>query len=229
LKCRMLGNRAFKISKDCTICVLLLIISNVTYLECKLLRRPGLHISLLFLTSLSICQFHLLQILADYSSQIPAILLGSRAFLIGAGIFSKPKSTPSNPTTTAAFTSPPCISTSSSRDSSMDVGRPGPVVRAHRNMQPLTKQTTPVKVKKTVSVAVIFKKQPQKIKKQLATSHMPTENSRKTTHNSPDKKAQSLKSRSSSRTPQKAGWKVSRKRPGVHPLATEFKGPYTPK
>jgi hypothetical protein len=106
----------------------------------------------------------------------------------------------------------------------MDVARAAPVLRAHRSNEHLPQQSTPVKAKNAVSVAAIFKQQPQKTKKQPITSHMPIANPKKTVHYYSDNKAPSLKSRSSSRTPQKIRRKVSRKRPGVHPLAVEFKG-----
>jgi hypothetical protein len=104
----------------------------------------------------------------------------------------------------------------------MEVERAAPVSRAHHTDHSLRKQNIPMKVKKTVSVAAIFKQQSQKTKKHLANSKMPSAVFKKTVHKSSDNKARGLESRSSSRTLQQAGRKVSRKRSGVHPLAVEF-------
>jgi hypothetical protein len=96
-------------------------------------------------------------------------------------------------------------------------------------MQPHTKQITPIKATKTVSVAAIFKRQQQqqhRIKKNgvkcqpLITIHEPV------IHDISDDKAQSPKSLSSSHN-LKAGVKGLRKRSELHPLAGALRGTYT--
>jgi hypothetical protein len=105
----------------------------------------------------------------------------------------------------------------------MEVERAGAVPRAHHNMQPLTKQITPVKVTKTVSVATIFKQQPHRIKKRGVKSQPLITIPKLVVQGIKDDKAQSLKSLSSSHNA-KIGAKGSRKRPDLHPLAVAFKG-----
>jgi hypothetical protein len=92
-------------------------------------------------------------------------------------------------------------------------------------MQPPTKQVTPMTVKKSVSVATIFKQHAKKAKDVSSTFDHPLTKPPKTLDKSDlDKKAQSFKSRSSSHSPQKVK-KLSRKS-DMHPLAVAFKGWY---
>ncbi|KAF2833963.1 hypothetical protein CC86DRAFT_339643 [Ophiobolus disseminans] len=105
----------------------------------------------------------------------------------------------------------------------MEVDRTNPVLRARLNMQPRVKQVTPVSTKKSVSVAAIFQKQAQKAAKGSTTPQSAVSVPKSALKDASNEKAQSLKSRSSSRSPHKVGWKVSKKRSDVHPLAVAFK------
>jgi hypothetical protein len=88
-------------------------------------------------------------------------------------------------------------------------------------MQP-PKQISPVKVKKSVSVAAIFKQKPQKAKSDLVNLKRATDDTKAADCNAVDGKAPHFKSRSSSRTPKKGGSRVSKKSDS-HPLAVAFK------
>jgi hypothetical protein len=88
-------------------------------------------------------------------------------------------------------------------------------------MQP-SKQISPVKVKKSVSVAAIFKQKPQKAKGDLVNPKRAINDTKAVDSNAVDDRAPHFKSRSSSRTPKKAGSKLSKKS-DLHPLAVAFK------
>jgi hypothetical protein len=89
-------------------------------------------------------------------------------------------------------------------------------------MQPPTKQVTPVTVKKSVSVATIFKKHGQRAKDASSKpGHQSTKSPKTKEKSDMDKKA-----RSSSHSPQKVK-KLARKS-DMHPLAVAYKGMYRP-
>jgi hypothetical protein len=79
-----------------------------------------------------------------------------------------------------------------------------------------------MKVKKSVSVAAIFKQKPQKVKSDLVNLKRATDDTKAADCNAVDGKASHFKSRSSSRTPKKGGSRVSKKSDS-HPLAVAFK------
>jgi hypothetical protein len=103
----------------------------------------------------------------------------------------------------------------------MEVERHDPGSRVRRGMQP-SKQISPVKVKKSVSVAAIFKQKPQKAKSALVNPKRATDDTKAADCKAVDNKAPHFKSRSSSRTPKKGGTRVSKKS-DLHPLAVAFK------
>jgi hypothetical protein len=103
----------------------------------------------------------------------------------------------------------------------MEIERHDPGSRARRGMQP-SKQISPVKVKKSVSVAAIFKQKPQKAKGDLVNPKRAINDTKAADSNAVDDRAPHFKSRSSSRTPKKAGSKLSKKS-DLHPLAVAFK------
>ncbi|KAF2035507.1 hypothetical protein EK21DRAFT_54407, partial [Setomelanomma holmii] len=107
--------------------------------------------------------------------------------------------------------------------SSMEVERPERVLRARPNKQAPAKQVTPVAVKKFVSVAAIFKEQPQRIHKPSATPKVAHRVSTVTLELTPGQKEQTRKSVASSRSPAKTERKVARKMSDVHPLVIAFK------
>jgi hypothetical protein len=111
--------------------------------------------------------------------------------------------------------------------SKMEVEPPSPSLRARRNMQPPVKQVTPVLPKKHVSASSVFKKQGRGAKKASVVPHAKANIPKLTLQEASDEKAQSVKSRSSSRSPQKDDRRTSRKRSDMHPLAIEFKGTHT--
>jgi hypothetical protein len=107
----------------------------------------------------------------------------------------------------------------------MKTERNHPVLRSRRNEQFPAKQITPSKVKKLVSVAGVFKRQPQKV--QDDTIHVQPASktfSKIVPRHVPDEKAQSLKARSSSRSPRKPAARVIERKSDQHPWAIAFKG-----
>jgi hypothetical protein len=108
----------------------------------------------------------------------------------------------------------------------MEARRTEPAQRTCRSMQYPVKQITPVMAKKSVSVSAIFRKLPQRPNKPALTSQPAIEIHKSVLEDGSDEKAQSLKSRSSSRGLQRVGWKDSRKRSNMHSLAVAFKSAY---
>jgi hypothetical protein len=106
----------------------------------------------------------------------------------------------------------------------MEVERHGPGPQIRHGML-LPKQISPVKAKKSVSVAAIFKQKPQKIKDDSVKSKRTINDSRAAGSNAADDKAPHFKSRSSSRTPRKAGSRATKKS-NMHPLAVTFKSTF---
>lgn len=109
----------------------------------------------------------------------------------------------------------------------MEVERGSAVSRARRNPGHPTKQFTPVNTKKSVSVAAVFKQQPRKTKQNDITPHSKSNIPRLMAEDG-GAKPMSAKSRSSSRSPQKAGLRVSKNRSDMHPLAVAFRGKVGP-
>jgi hypothetical protein len=92
-------------------------------------------------------------------------------------------------------------------------------------MQPPAKQVTPVMVKKSISVASIFKQQPETtIKKTFTTPHPVSKNSDPNVEDTSGEQGLRSKSRSSLRSPQKPATKVLKKRSTLHTLSIAFKG-----
>ncbi|KAJ4365215.1 hypothetical protein N0V83_008833 [Neocucurbitaria cava] len=105
----------------------------------------------------------------------------------------------------------------------MNAEHAGTASRARRNPQFFKKHLA--KAKKSVSIAAVFGQQPHKSKHIESTSHTRTNIPRQAEENATVVKLMSVKSQSSSRSPQRAGWRVSKNRSAnLHPLAIEFKG-----
>jgi hypothetical protein len=104
--------------------------------------------------------------------------------------------------------------------SNMEFERHTPSQQFRHGMLP-TKQLSPVEARKSVSVAAIFKQKLQKIKDNSVNPKRVTNDSRAAEND----RALQFKSRSSSRTPRKAGSRVT-KRSNLHPLAVTFKSTY---
>lgn len=94
-------------------------------------------------------------------------------------------------------------------------------LRPRHDAKPPAKQTVAATVKKTVSVAAVFKHPPQATKDDKARPQKPAP--KLIAQRASDDKVQSHKSRSSSHSPHKAGSRVSKKKSGLHPLAIAFK------
>ncbi|CAO2658711.1 Nn.00g064340.m01.CDS01 [Neocucurbitaria sp. VM-36] len=99
----------------------------------------------------------------------------------------------------------------------------GAVSRARRNLRPPAKQITPLNAKKSVSVAAIFKQRPHETKQVDIPSHTRTTVTRQTAEDVTVAKSMSVKSQCSSRDAQNAGWRVSKKKSDLHPLAVAFR------
>lgn len=107
----------------------------------------------------------------------------------------------------------------------MDAEHAGTASRARRNLRPPPKHITPGEAKKSVSIAAVFGQQPHKSKQIESISHTKTNIPRQSEEDATVVKSMSVKSQSSSRSPQRADWRVSKKRSAnLHPLAIEFKG-----
>jgi hypothetical protein len=108
----------------------------------------------------------------------------------------------------------------------MEAKRTEPAQRNCRNMQSRAKQITSVMAKKSVSVAAMFRKQPQRPNRPALTSQPAVDLRKSVLEDGSDEKAQSLKSRSSSRGLHRVARKVSQKRSNMHSLAVAFKSAY---
>ena len=108
--------------------------------------------------------------------------------------------------------------------SKMEAQHAAPVPRPRRNKQLPTKQLTSVKKKKSVSVVATLKRQPERSKDVFRDAKPPTNLSKAMQKHAPSEETQSLHSGPSSRSPQKAAHKVSKKKSEMHPLAVAYTG-----
>ncbi|KAH3942607.1 hypothetical protein HBH53_185080 [Parastagonospora nodorum] len=103
----------------------------------------------------------------------------------------------------------------------MEVQHNSRALRPRHNGEPPAKQIVPAAVKKTVSVAAVFKQPPQTSKNDKIRAQKPA--LKLIAQHASDDKVQSHKSRSSPHSPHKAGSRVSKKKSALHPLAIAFK------
>ena len=106
----------------------------------------------------------------------------------------------------------------------MESERGSAVSPARRNPDTSAKLISPVNAKKIVSVATVFKQQPRKTKQNDTTQQAKPGVPVPSAAGGSVAKAMSVKSRSNSRNPHKAGSRVSKNRSIMHPLAVSFKG-----
>src|SRR4051812_5239624 len=101
----------------------------------------------------------------------------------------------------------------------MKFERAGLDSRAHPNANSPAKQIPPQGIRKTVSIASIFKQQPRDRKATGITSNTP-----KLKKDLSAAKLLGMKSRSISHSQQKSSSRVSKRQSDVHPLAVAFRG-----
>lgn len=101
----------------------------------------------------------------------------------------------------------------------MEVDHPGPVLRARRNLQPASKQVTPVlsKKQKHVSASSVFGKKGLRTKKASLPCQPKIDTPKSAIHDASD---------SSSHSAHKDDRRASKKRSDMHPLAIEFRGTF---
>jgi hypothetical protein len=144
-----------------------------------------------------------------------------RAFLAGAGTTLKPKTTLPNLTVLSIFPGPRHRLRRKINYSSMEAQHNSRALRPRHNGKPPVKQIVTAAVKKTVSVAAVFKKPQPTSRDDKIRPHKPVP--KPIAKHVSDDKVRSHKSRSSSHSPHKAGSRVSKKKSALHPLAIAFK------